>query len=156
MKKITKLLGLVFSLVILCSCGTKEKKEEAFSFQYEDLTINLGAELDKDKLGKELNYSETQSCAFEGLDKTYTYEHFEITTNPYKDGDKIGSIYFLDDEVTTVEGLKKGDSLAMMEEIYGKDYALENSVYTYTKGKTELQFLVQDDTIISIEYLLLN
>ncbi len=156
MKKITKLLVLVFSLVILCSCGAKVAKEDAFTFQYKDLTINLGDELDKDKLGEELNYSETQSCAFEGLDKTYTYEHFEITTNPYKDGDKIGSIYFLDDEVTTIEGLKKGDSLAMMEEIYGKDYALENSVYTYTKGKTELQFLVQDDTIISIEYLLLN
>lgn len=156
MKKINKIVFFILSIILISACGNNNAVEEVFSLKYNDITINLGEEFDQDKLGKELNYSETQSCAFEGLDKTYTYEHFEITTNPINDKDKIGSIYFLDDAISTTEGIKKGDSYEKMLKTYGDNYTLDNSLYTYTKENTKLQFLVQDETIISIEYLLSN
>ena len=146
---------LIIVLIFTSACGKEEKKEqpEKFELKYNNIAFELGGLFTKDKYGEELDYAEMQSCAFDGLDKTYTYEHYEIATYPKEDKDYISSIYFLDPEITTTEGLAIDDSKDKMIEVYGKDYKEEDGRYIYTKGKTQLIFIIQNDKITSIEYI---
>lgn len=162
-KRSIGVLILIAILFLTCACDNGEEKEnkddnnnkiqEAFVLKYDNITFELGGEFTTSKYGEELDYSETKSCAFEGLDKTYMYEHYEIATYPDGNKDRISSIYFLDPDITTTEGVAIADSKDKMLEVYGKNYKEDDGEYTYTKGKTQLIFLVQDDSIVSIEYV---
>ncbi len=162
MKKIIPILLLITIVFLTASCGNKETKddnneknmpESTYSLKTDERTIDLNTEFTKDTYGEPLDYSETASCAFEGLDKTYTYEQYEITTYPKDDKEYIYSILLLDPNVKTTEGVAIDDSKDKMIEVYGEDYQEEEGNYTYTKGKTSIVFVIQDDKIISIEYL---
>lgn len=146
---------------ILTGCSDKEVKqhnnteknqEQVFSLTYDHMNIELGSEFKVEKYGKENSYSEIESCAFEGLDKTYTYDHYEIYTYPENEKDYILSIYFLDEEIETTEGIKISDTYEDMTKTYGEDFKKEDNLYTYTKGKTNLKFIIENDFITSIEY----
>ena len=86
----------------------------------------------------------------------YNYGSFEVTT--YQDGneEKIYSVYFIDDQVPTTEGIKIADELSAMLEKYGKEYMQNGNQYVYTSGNVELKFLVENDVITSITYTLIN
>ena len=129
-----------------------ENQEDVYAFADGGKEIILGEEFSKEKLGEEEAYSEIASCAFEGLDKTYTYTDYEITTFPDGKKDRIYSIYFLDTEVATKEGVKVSDSIDDMINAYGEDYEKQGNQYTYTKGKTNLEFIIENDVITSIQY----
>ncbi len=154
-------LFILFFLVSVCACGKTESssvpedksKTEAFTFVYEGKEIPLNGVFSREEYGEEMEYAETPSCAFDGLDKTYRYEHYEITTYPEGEEERILSIYFLDDQVETKEGLRLGDEKDKMMELYGEDGTSHDSFYTYTKGDTQLEILLQDDVVISIEYV---
>ena len=150
MKKIILSLILFISMILLVGC--QNKNNEVFTFKYNDKVYNLGEVFSKEKYGKELKYSEVASCAFEGIDKTYTYDHYEVTTYPVDNADKVYVILFLDDEVATTEGIKITDSKDDMIKKYGNDYKQEGNLYTYKKDKTILNFIVENDVITSIEY----
>lgn len=142
-------------VLLTCACGkVKEVKDNDANYElkYNGITFELGGEFTVDKYGKELEYSETPSCAFEGLDKTYIYDHYEVATYPDGDKDYILSIYFIDTDITTTEGVAIDDTKDKMTRVYGTDYEEENNIITYTKGKTQLIFMFQEDRIISIEY----
>lgn len=102
-------------------------------------------------LGEPASYFEAASCAFEGLDKIYTYSSFEIDTYPQQDQDLVSAVILKDDSVTTVEGICIGDSLEKLQETYG-DGEQENGMLVYEKDGMKLCFILQDDNIISIEY----
>ncbi len=130
-------------------------QEEEWSYTYEGMKIEIGKEFTKEKYGEEISYSEIASCAFDGLDKTYTYEHYEITTYPAEnEKENILSIYFLDETIATDEGVSIGDSYDKMVEAYSDSYENHDNLYTYRKGDTLLNFIVENDTITSIEYTL--
>ncbi|MGL5085713.1 MAG: hypothetical protein ACRC68_08375 [Clostridium sp.] len=104
------------------------------------------------KLGKENQYFESQSCAFPGLDKVYTYNSFEITTYPINNVDYIESIFLLDDTVKTPEGVCLYQTLEDMKKAYGENYEEVQGIYTYQKGKSKLSFMIKDNKITQIEY----
>lgn len=103
-------------------------------------------------LGEPLSYFEAPSCAFEGLDKIYTYNGFEIDTYPMGDMDYISEILFKDDSVVTTEGVGIGDSMEKLEQTYGSEYANEDGMIVYSKDDMKLCFILRDEEIISIEY----
>ena len=131
-----------------------KKEDEVYTFSDNGKKIALGEVFSKESLGigDEESYSEIASCAFEGLDKTYTYANYEITTYPDGDKDRIYTIYFLNTEAKTEEGVSVSDSLEKMLQVYGDNYEIQGNQYTYTKGKTQLQFIVENDVITSIQY----
>ena len=86
------------------------------------------------------------------MDKIYTFDNYEIHTYPENSTDKVLSVYFLNDQVSTTEGVKIGDSMDKMVETYGDSYEQLETQYTYTKGLTQLKFIVENDVITSIEY----
>lgn len=137
-----------------CAESKEPSEEEGFSFTYQNAVISVqeDAALILDILGQPISYFEAASCASEGLDKIYTYEHFEIDTYPYGDEDYISAIVFKDDLVMTSEGLCIGDSRTRMIELYGENYDENVGMIVYQRGGMRLCFVIQDDMIISIEY----
>lgn len=102
--------------------------------------------------GDYLSYFEAESCAFNGLDKTYTYAGFVISTRPEGEKDYINSILLTDDSVTTPEGVYIGSTRAAVTAAYGEGDAVGAGL-SYTKGDCVLSFIFDGDTVISIEYL---
>lgn len=145
---------------------TKESKEEkeqpgeeavqykGYAFIYQDIVVEIDAEAASviEKLGEPNSYFEAASCAFEGLDKMYTYNSFEIDTYPGKDADYISSIIFKDDSIVTTEGIGIGDSKDKVMEVYGNDGVEESGMLVYEKDQRKLCFIIQDDSVASIEY----
>ena len=158
MKKFKVFLVIVILLLTGCagdeiySVGGKDGSGEYY-FRNNGITYRLNDEYNQEKHGKSIGYSEILSCAFEGLDKIYKYDHFEVTTYPNGTKDYIYSIYFLDVNVKTLEGLSISDSYQKMIEKYGEKYVKKDDEYIYTLGKTTLHFIVKNDIIESIEYL---
>ncbi len=128
---------------------------KAYSFKYEgtEIAINMEAAPLLDKLGKEISYFEAPSCAFEGIDKIYTYGGFELHTYPSGDKEFVSAVIFLDDSVKTEEGVYIGDTKEKVLSVYGKDYKDVDGAYAYEKGEGKLQFIFKDDAVVSIEYI---
>ena len=127
---------------------------EHYAFLAGDCTVSIGQDMAEviAALGEPQSYFEAASCAFEGLDKTYTYPGFQIITRPDGDIDYVNSILLTDDSVTTPEGLYIGSSHADIIAVYGEG---ENtgSAIMYTKDDVTLSFILENDLVISIEYL---
>lgn len=148
---------LIFGCVALALCGCQNdsgNKNEEFVFKCKDVVITPNDEAEGiiEKLGKYISYDESNSCAFEGLDKVYKYSGFEIQTYPVKNKDYIYSITFLNDMVSTVEGVSIGASREKVIEIYGDKYESIGDNISYTLGKTSLQFIFRDGKVTSIKY----
>ncbi len=158
MKKLLIVFVAVFMLVG-CSSDSNDKKEtstqeEGFVFEINGTAVSMNAETTPilKSLGEEISYYEAKSCAFDGLDKTYTYAGFQLMTYPKNDKDYVNSIVLKSDTVTTQEGVCIGDKKEKVEEKYGKDFENKNGAYIYTKGKSKLEFIFTDDIITSITY----
>ena len=139
------------------SQAPEQQAETVISKGYVFVANGVTVEVDADMapvlqaLGEPASYFEAASCAFEGLDKIYTYNGFEIDTYPAQDKDLVSAVILKDDSVTTAEGICIGDSLEKLLEAYG-EAAQENGMLVYTKDGMKLCFILQDDSIISIEY----
>lgn len=118
-----------------------------------NVTVEVDAEAAPivEALGEPVSYFEAASCAFEGLDKIYTYNSFEIDTYPSQDRDLVSAVILKDDSIATAEGVCIGDSLEKLQEVYG-EATLENGMLIYAKDGMKLCFIMQDDSVISIEY----
>ena len=136
----------------------QDKETAGYVFVYGETEIRVGHLMSEylDALGEPISYYEAASCAFEGLDKMYSYNSFQITTYPVDDKDYVGSIVFLDDMVETKEGVSLFETKADMIAAYGENYVDENGVLVYyPEGNTEgmrLCFILNGDEIVSIEY----
>ena len=146
--------------VKVVEAGTAEQTEQAaekykgYTFVYKDVTIEMDADAAPiiEQLGEPDSYFEAPSCAFEGIDKMYTYGGLEVDTYPTDDKDYISSVIFKDDTLTTMEGIGIGDSVSSLEETYGTKWNDEDGMMVYEKDGMKLCFIVADDSVISIEY----
>ena len=82
----------------------------------------------------------------------YTYNSFEVDTYPSKTQDYISTIIFKDDVITTTEGVGIGDSVDKVMEVYGEDGSNEDGMLVFEKDGMKLCFIIQDDTVASVEY----
>lgn len=135
--------------------GSTEKEPSGYAFGYNDVSIFMNTDVAPviDALGESIHYFEAESCAFKGLDKTYTYSGFEITTYPLDGKDYISAIDLMDDTVSTPEGVYLGATVDDMVAAYGEDYTESSGSYTYTKDDSKIQFITMEDEIIAITYL---
>lgn len=107
-------------------------------------------------LGEPANYFEAESCAFEGLDKTYTYDAVEIITYPDDDVDRISSVRILTDAISTPEGVTIGSTPEEVAAAYGDGSNASGQLYSYEDGDCLLSILFKDGKAISVEYTALN
>jgi hypothetical protein len=168
-----KIIFLIVSITIIVVAvglimkNSKEKTKEsntensksntAFSVKYRGEEIVPGTEFSVNKIDEEANISEIPSCAFDGIDKIYTYKNFEIIVASVNGKDTIYSVYFDNDEMETTEGVKVTDTKDHMIEKYGTDYEQKlGNKYIYLNGNVELSFIIESDIITAIEYTLVT
>ncbi len=163
-KYLSIVMLLILSALIFSACGAGDtppadngpSSAESAEFYFETGSHKLRVNDDmKDiiaAIGEPLRYFEAPSCAFEGLDKTYTYAGFVIITRPEGDSDFVSCITLSDDSVTTPEGAYIGFAKADVIKLYGEGDETPGGI-SYTKGDCVLSFIIDKDTVISIEYL---
>lgn len=137
----------------------EEKSKYYFDFNGTAIYMNDVAKPVLDALGEPMHYFESPSCAFQGMDRVYTYNGFELYT--YTDGDDeteyIFSVVFMNDSVETNEGITIGSKLEDVISKYGDDFTQEGKKYTYTDSNTTLSFVLENDEVVEVSYnLILN
>lgn len=139
------------------SDSIQDTQEEIFTFSVNGISIPMDGESADlvDQLG-DYEYFEAPSCAFQGLDKIYTYHGFTLYTYEADGIDHVLSVVLTDDSLTTPEGIAIGFGVDEVKTAYGDDFTINGSSYVYTKGKTTLSFILEDDRVISIEYTALT
>lgn len=136
---------------------TAPSQDDGYVFKKGNVTVVMNAKAADiiAALGEPSNYYESPSCAFEGMDKTYSYPGFDVTTYTESGVDYISGVVFWDDSVETPEGLYIGASAADVQRIYGADAAGKTNVQL-EKGSSYLLILLKDDLVSSIQYLAKN
>lgn len=127
-------------------------------FSYQGCPLPMNAEFAPllDYIGEPDSYFEAASCAFDGLDKTYTYGDIEIITYPDGDKDYISSVRLLGNSVSTPEGVTVGSSQEDVISAYGENYTAIGEQFAYEDGDTNLYILFQDGAAVSVEYAAIN
>ena len=115
--------------------------------------IDAEAEPILEKLGEPQSSYEAPSCAFGDLDKVWTYSGYRVDTYQIEGVDYISDVIFTDDSVSTPEGVSIGDSVDDMKAAYGEPTSMDGSQAIYESGNMKLVFLLDGDTITTIEYL---
>lgn len=139
--------------------GSNDTTEAAsnFSFTYKGVEIKLAepAEPIIEKLGEPMKYTESASCAFDGLDKSYYYGSFYLETYPQGDKDFVYGWWFADDSISTPEGIYIGAAKADVDTAYGADAFNGTNAYTVKDGKGTLTIILENDVVSSIQYNLI-
>lgn len=85
----------------------------------------------------------------------YEYDYFEIESYKVDNVEKIYSITITSEEQSTNEGIKIGDSVETMQEVYGINYTNPvSNIYIYTISNTNISFITENDIIVLIKYYL--
>ncbi len=166
MKKIIALTTAVCLMFCFAACGSSTSGETQgnggaeivansnFSFTYKDVEIKLAAPAEPiiEKLGEPKKYTESASCAFDGLDKSYYYGSFYLETYPQGDKDFVYGWWFADDSVSTPEGIYIGAAKADVDAAYDAENFNGTNAYTVKDGNGTLTIILENDAVTSIQY----
>lgn len=135
----------------------EDEGEEGFVFNYNgtEITLHAPAEPIVEALGEPKKYTESASCAFKGLDKTYYYGSFYMDTYPVDGNDFVYGWWFADDSVATEEGIYIGASQAEVEAAYGADSFNGTNAYIVTCDGGTLTVIVEEGVVTSIQYAII-
>ena len=166
MKKIIAMLLAMAMLLCFAACqsnetetpGSKEPVQDSFTFTYKGTKIALHAPAADvvAALGEPKTYSESTSCAFEGLDKSYGYGSFYLETYPIGDKDYVYGWYFVDEMVENDEGICIGSSKADVEAAYGAESYNGTNAFEVTKGSGKLTIILENDVVSSVQYVIVT
>lgn len=156
MKSPLHMLLILCVAMMLTACGGEAEAQmpPGFTFTYNSIEIAMKAPAQTilSSLGQPINYTEETSCAFDGLDKTYYYGSFYLTTYPIDGADYIHSLWFADDSVATAEGIAIGASQSDVETAYGTEGFNGSNAYVLTQGETKLTIILTDGVVSSVQY----
>ena len=167
MKRFLTLLIVLCLALSLVACGSAETPKETagaqysaadnFSFTYKgtEITLHTPAAAIVSALGEPTKYSESTSCAFEGLDKSYYYGSFYLETYPKGEEDFVYGWWFADDSVATAEGIRIGDSRDDLMEVYGEPTSSSEKILLYEAKGMYLKFIMNagGTRISQIQYM---
>ena len=128
--------------------------EGGFVFTYKGAQIQMHAPAQPvlDALGAAKSTYEEPSCAYQGMDVFYNYGSIELAVYTDEGQKNILSVYLRDDTVSTAEGLSIGDDAAKVETLYGSAGKTETGSYSFSKGKSKLNIVIENEKVKSIEY----
>ncbi|MBR2523046.1 MAG: hypothetical protein IKE53_01250 [Clostridiales bacterium] len=134
--------------------GEASVSSDSYKFTYSGTTVQVNTDVSAAlaAFGDDYTYYESNSCAYQGLDKIYTYPLFVIYTYPDGDRDMISSVEVKADVISTEEGIRIGSSRDDVTAAYGDDYQDAGSVIKYTKGESVLSFVFENDEVSGIVY----
>ncbi|MGI6333872.1 MAG: hypothetical protein ACOX1A_04545 [Saccharofermentanales bacterium] len=136
------------------TAGVKPSSGYSFVYRGVEIVINTPAAPILAELGEPIHFFEAPSCAFQGLDKIYTYAGLEIQTYTEGDTDYVYIINIMDDTVSTPEGISLGASPEEVKAAYGDRAAESPNQLLYMSDGCQLKFVFADGELVSIEYAL--
>lgn len=169
--KVIKLVKMLILATVFAGClsftACKEDKGEfvdadnatsgselAYSFIYNGYNIDIGQRW-SDVSGKLGDYNSTfvaESCAYQGTDRYYYYNDFEIMTSEIDGEELVTDIFIEKENVEAAGGVCVGMSLADVAKKMGPaDKTTENGL-VYYGGSTNVQINTRDDKVVSVEY----
>lgn len=132
-------------------CVTLQNGQEVQLCVDEDFSVLLPL------LGEPVSLFESESCAFQGIDRVYTYPSFAVYTYPQEGVDRISSIFLMDDMVETAEGVMIGMDIAQARALYGEPAQEAEGSLTYVQDGCALSLLYDAESCITaITYLSLT
>lgn len=142
---------------ILCLAGcvseeAPQEKELHFTFNGKDIVLNAPAQPILDALGEPKAKTEEPSCAFDGLDKTYSYDGFNLQTYPLDGAEYVFGFWFTDGTVSTPEGIAIGSAEADVVKAYGEENRSGDNVFVLTRDGGRLTIILADGKVSSIQY----
>lgn len=157
MKKAISLAVAILSImgiIMLSGCG-KNDSGKLSSVKIYDAEIACHVDMDKvlDAFSDlEYEYSESISCAYNGMDKIYDFsdDGFIIYTYPVEDKDFVLEVAISSEKITQRDGkvyvgMSKDDVIAL----FGSDYSVEGDTITYSVSEDQsMYFLLSDDVVI--------
>lgn len=149
---------LLLLVLLLAGCSGKEeggnKKDDdksGVSYTVNDVTIVPGEDFAPmyEKLGEPVVYTEAASCYFDGMDKVFTYDGFEVRTYPAEGGkDIVQDLCISTTAYSTEEGITVGSPIADVINAYGEDYSLTGKMYKYyADDKSYTYFFIMNDCV---------
>lgn len=146
-------LMIVTSVFMLSSCGGKIEKLSSLNIEGQKIECHMNM---KDVLDSfkdfEFEYSESISCAYNGLDKIYDYTDsgFCVYTYPVEGEDFILEVVVSSPEIKQLDGkVYVGMTMDDVVALFGEDYSKEGDIISYTvKDKQTMYFLVEDGAVI--------
>ncbi len=170
MKKLMKIASLLLALCLalaLTACGGTEDSDKTnppsgsgtaqaagYTFRFKGVEIAVDADLAPivAALGDPTDYFDSDSCAFQGKDKVWTYGGVILRSYPEGDKDLVLSVELMDDSVSTPEGIYVGSSRDDVTAKYGAPTSEAGTSVSYVKGKCTLMFSLADGKVSSIAY----
>lgn len=125
-----------------------------YTFTYGSTTIAMKQDTAEvlPGLGEPKKYTEEESCAFEGLSKTYFFGSFYLETYPDGDTDRVYCVWLVDDSVTTEEGIYIGASYDDVEAAYGAEYYNGKNAFIIRTADCILTIILENNAVTSIQY----
>ncbi len=172
MKKLLLLTMMVAMVTALTACGGSDTQEigsdaaetdseeggsdvavAGYTWEVDDVLLYIDATEDVtvDLLSEEPDYFESASCAYDGMDKIYTYNNYVITFYEGDGYDGIQLITLTSDLVSTTEGVCIGSSYDDVIAAYGESDSSSETLVSYEDDGTEIRFVLSEGSVISIE-----
>lgn len=131
--------------------GEDNKSGDSFRFKLKDVDFTVKDDMAPiaEKLGEPTKYFESESCAYQGLDKVYTYGSVVIRTYPENDKDYVLNVELKDDSVSTVEGVSIGDNRDKVKQTYGEPEKSTDTSDVFHKGDCTISFMYGSDGAVS-------
>ncbi len=131
-----------------------ESGSDAYVFTYNGTQIRMNAPADDiiAALGDGYTYFEAPSCAFEGMDKVYTYNSIVVRSYTRDGADYIAAVELKDDTVATAEGIRIGSTEDEVRAAYGEDGVAGTSGIEYTLGDSFISFIFENGKVVAITY----
>ncbi len=138
--------------------SSKTDAKEPAGYVFESNGTTFGVDMDMAEVAAKLGEPKSEpfeapSCAGQGTAIIYDYGSFEIETYPKDDKNLISFIILKDDTVATKEGIDLSKSKDDIIEAYGENYTENDNGLTYSKDGMKLNFILDGDSIKSIEYV---
>lgn len=109
-------------------------------------------------LGDDCQYSEAESCVYDGMDKTFDFGNLCVYTIPSAEADLLDGLDVYDDSVTTARNISVGATREEVLLAYGPQAGEESDLVYNTSGDIsrlgdpKLTFLMENDLVVAISY----
>lgn len=149
---IRKIVILIISILFLCGCNSKEKTIYEYYVTVDDVDIKVDALFNYLKVSL---YEYNDIIFSSNSDNIiYSYNDMEIETYIDNNVEKVKGFWFTSNKYNTNEGVRIGDNVSKMFDVYGYDYNFYNDIYEYKLNNSSLSFLTGNGIIEGIEYRL--
>ena len=156
MKKLvlSAVLALSICMVFMLSgCGSSDSKLTSIDIDGTKISCRMDmAEVLSAFSEYEYEYSESISCAYNGLDKIYDFTDKGFTVYTYPDGDKdyVLEVVVYSEDISQADGkVKVGMSKEDLESMYGTDYSKDGEAISFAvKDEQSMYFLLDEGKVI--------